>query len=373
MRIGAFALFGFFGGSVSVAVACAPSMAAPSQPVVASAAAAVPSPSSSSATAGTAGVVSAPATVSPPAALATSVPAHVKGQNPFESVHLYVNPYSQAASAAEEWQTSHPADAKLLRKIAEQPTGWWMGEWSGDIEPAVHNLGNASNSLGMVPVVVAYNVPNRDCGQYSKGGSTSADAYKKWIRSFAKGANSFRMIVVLEPDALGLMTKCLSPADQKARLAMIHDAVDVLEATPGVSVYVDGGNAKWVPAPDMAKRLKAAGVEDADGFSLNVSNYVATDETIAYGHAISAALGNKIHFIIDTGRNGNGATQDAEWCNPKGRALGPAPTTHTGDPLVDAYFWVKPPGESDGTCNGGPRAGDYWPQAAVDLAKNSKP
>jgi cellulase/cellobiase CelA1 len=82
---------------------------------------------------------------------------------------------------------------------------------------------------------------------------------------------------------------------------MIHDAVDVLEATPGVSVYVDGGNAKWVPAPDMAKRLKAAGVEDADGFSLNVSNYVATDETLAYGHAISAALGNKIHFIIDTG------------------------------------------------------------------------
>jgi endoglucanase len=330
--------------------------AAPPSAVATAAATAPPPPSSAAASA-------VPTT--------TAIPARVKGQNPFAGIRWYVNSYSQAAGAADEWQRTHPADAKLLQKIAQQPTGWWMGEWSGDIEPAVHNLGNATNSLGMVPVVVAYNVPNRDCGQYSKGGSTSPEGYRKWIRDFAKGAESFRMIVVLEPDALGQLTKCLSPADQKARLAMIHDAVNVLEATPGVSVYVDGGNAKWLPAPDMAKRLKAAGVEDADGFALNVSNYVATDDTIAYGHAISAALGGK-HFVIDTGRNGNGATEDAQWCNPKGRALGHVPTTETGDPIVDAFFWIKPPGESDGECNGGPKAGEYWPQAAVDLAKNAK-
>lgn len=318
-----------------------------------------------------AAVGAAPAAAATEGATASSVPPRVKGQNPFLGIRFYVNPYSQAASAAQEWQGSHPADAKLLQKIAQQPTGWWMGEWSGDIEPAVHNLGNATNSQGTVPLVVAYNVPNRDCGQYSKGGSTSPNAYKKWIRDFVKGAGSFRMIVVLEPDALGQLTKCLTPADQKARLAMIHDAVDELEATPGVSVYVDGGNAKWLPAPEMAKRLKAAGVEDADGFALNVSNYVATDETIAYGHAISTALGGK-HFVVDTGRNGNGATEDAQWCNAKGRALGPAPTTHTGDPVVDAFFWIKPPGESDGECNGGPKAGDFWPQSAVELAKAAK-
>lgn len=351
-------LAGCASSSSSSAPAAVATAAAPS---AASTAPAAAPPTTSAATAKAATANAAP----------TSIPERVKGQNPFAGIRLYVNPYSQAASAAQEWQTNHPAEAKLLQKIAQQPTAWWMGEWSGDIEPAVHNLGNATNSLGMVPVVVAYNVPNRDCGQYSKGGSTSADSYKKWIRDFAKGAGSFRMIVVLEPDALGQLTKCLSPKDQKARLAMIHEAINVLEATPGVSVYVDGGNAKWLPAPEMAKRLKAAGVEDADGFSLNVSNYVATDETLAYGHTISSALGGK-HFIIDTGRNGNGATEDAQWCNPKGRALGHVPTTETGDPLVDAFFWVKPPGESDGECNGGPKAGDYWPEAAVEMGKNAK-
>jgi endoglucanase len=324
------------------------------------------------ATAASPAPASAPAAAHPAQAAAVpTIPPHVKGENPFKGVHLYANPYGQAATTAQAWESSRPADAKLIQKIADQPAGWWMGEWSGEIEPAAHNLGNATNSNGLVPVIVLYNVPNRDCGQYSKGGSKSPDEYKKWIRDFAKGAASYRMIVVLEPDALGLVTKCLSPADQKARLAMIKDAVDVLEATPGVAVYLDAGHAKWVEADQMAKRLKAAGIDNADGFAINTSNYVSTEDNTKYGHAISALVGGK-HFIIDTGRNGNGGTADNEWCNPKGRALGKAPTTDTGDPLIDAYFWTKPPGESDGECNGGPKAGDYWPEQALELVKNAK-
>ncbi len=38
--------------------------------------------------------------------------------------------------------------------------------------------------------------------------------------------------------------------------------------------------------------------------------------------------------------------------DPPGRALGETPTTKTADPLVDAYLWVKRPGESDGECKG---------------------
>ncbi len=297
--------------------------------------------------------------------------ARVKGQNPFVNVRLYVNEYGQAAQQARAWSRSRPDDAKLIAKIGDQPSGWWMGEWSGDIETAMHALGKATAAAGTVPVVVLYNVPNRDCGQYSAGGSVSAEAYHAWIRQFAKGAGAYRVIVVLEPDALGLMTKCLSPADQKARLAMIRDAVDVLEATPGTSVYIDAGNANWATAVEMAKRLSGAGIADADGFALNVSNYIAIDKTVAYGHAISAALGGK-HFVIDTSRNGNGATPDAQWCNPDGRALGLPPTVDTRDPLIDAFVWVKPPGESDGECNGGPKAGQFWPEQALGLAKRAK-
>ena len=99
----------------------------------------------------------------------------------------------------------------------------------------------------------------------------------------------------------------------------------------------------------MAPRLKAAGIDLADGFSLNVSNYQATPDLLKYGHALSALLGGK-HFIIDTSRNGNGAPQgvsgddERAWCNPDGRALGTPPTTNTGDPLCDAFYWLKPPG-----------------------------
>ena len=42
-----------------------------------------------------------------------------------------------------------------------------------------------------------------------------------------------------------------------------------------------------------------------------------------------------------------------DWCNPPGRGLGIRPTTDTGDPLADAFLWVKVPGESDGQCSRG--------------------
>jgi len=54
--------------------------------------------------------------------------------------------------------------------------------------------------------------------------------------------------------------------------------------------------------------------------------------------------------IIDTGRNGvDDARQDcANWCNPRNMGAGAIPTTSTGNEMVDAFFWLKTPGESDG-------------------------
>jgi Cellobiohydrolase A (1,4-beta-cellobiosidase A) len=95
-----------------------------------------------------------------------------------------------------------------------------------------------------------------------------------------------------------------------------------------------------------------------------------TSDNITYGTAISSSVGGK-HFVIDTSRNGLGATADSQWCNPDGRALGTAATTTTGNSLVDAFLWLKRPGESDGTCNGGPNAGGWWADYALGLAQRS--
>jgi cellulose 1,4-beta-cellobiosidase len=57
-------------------------------------------------------------------------------------------------------------------------------------------------------------------------------------------------------------------------------------------------------------------------------------------------------FLFFTGRNGVQPTQQSawgDWCNVKGTGFGVRPTTDTGDALEDAFVWVKPGGESDGT------------------------
>jgi endoglucanase len=122
----------------------------------------------------------------------------------------------------------------------------------------------------------------------------------------------------------------------------------------------------------MADRLAGAGVREANGFSLNVSNYVATDKNIRYGKEISEILGGDVPFVIDTSRNGRGEAPGGEWCNPEGRGLGHAPTAVTGDPLVHAFLWVKRPGESDGACNGGPEAGAWFEKRALELSENAR-
>jgi endoglucanase len=308
---------------------------------------------------------------------ASMTSARNKGENPFRGVYWVVDPDSHAHSTADEWRATRPADAAAMDKIAGQPSAAWMGNWNPQIEHDVKTYVWGRTRAGGLPVMVLYNLPFRDCGLYSAGGAGSIAGYHKWIDGVARGVGSRRAVLVLEPDGLPQMTKCLNAKLREERIAMVRYAIDTLSALPGAAVYLDAGHSAWVPAPEMAERLKAAGIDKADGFSLNVSNYQPTPDLLKYGHEISARLGGK-HFIIDTGRNGNGAPQglgpddERAWCNPDGRALGAPPTTNTGDPLCDAFYWIKPPGESDGRCNKGPAAGAWWPQKALEMARNAK-
>ncbi len=293
--------------------------------------------------------------------------------NPFVDVDFFVPPYTNADQARRRLERTNPADAALIAKIADTPQGRWFGEWSGDIATVASNYVKAAHNKGKAALIVAYNVPNRDCGQYSSGGAGDPDAYRAWIAGLAKGISAERRaVVILEPDALPQLEECLSEEDQAQRQALIAEAVDTLEALPGVAVYVDAGHSAWVPAEEMAKRLIAAGVRKARGFSLNVSNYRRDEELIAYGDKLVELIGGT-HYIIDSGRNGQGPTDDSQWCNPAGRGLGRMPTADTGNPNVDAFVWAKNPGESDGECNGGPPAGQWFHERAMEMARNAAP
>jgi endoglucanase len=295
--------------------------------------------------------------------------------NPFKSMKLWVDPESLSMQAASSLRTKEPEKAKLLDKIAQQPQALWVGHWNRDVERYVESIIGKAKADGAAPLFVLYNVPGRDCGQHSSAGAIeTADAYRRWIRQIAAGVGQEKVVFVLEPDALGLLDKnengalCLTPEKQKERLALLWDAVKVLRQNPNAAVYLDAGHAHWAPAEVMADRLKRAGIEDANGFALNTSNYVWDEENIEYGHDLSKRVG-LAPFILDSSRNGNGQDPKLEWCNPPGRKLGKLPTTETGDPLIHAYVWLKRPGESDGECNGGPKAGDFWLDQAIELAK----
>ena len=263
---------------------------------------------------------STPTKTATPKSTPTKTATAVQGPssaNPMAGAKWFIDPSSPAKYQADAWRTSRPSDAAMMDKIAQQPIADWFDKGVGDIGAAVDRRVSTIAAAGALPVLVAYNIPLRDC---VSGGATSASEYQSWIRSFAAAIGSRKAIVILEPDALANIT-CLSSSDQTARLSLIKDAVTVLEGQPGVSVYVDAGHSNWVSASTMADLLTKVGIQSAQGFALNVSSFGTTADNIAYGNDLSARVGGK-HFVIDTGRNGLGPTADFAWCNPPGRALG---------------------------------------------------
>jgi endoglucanase len=288
--------------------------------------------------------------------------------NLFSGAKLWVDPASEARRQADAWRSTRPRDAELMDRIASQPVAKWVGGWNVDVGRDVAASVARITGARALPVFVAYNIPGRDCGLYSAGGARGGGAYRSWIRDFASGLGRKKTVVILEPDGLAGMG-CLRPDQQRERLSLIHDAVRVLKGQ-GSAVYIDAGNARWISASEMASRLNRAGIAEADGFALNIANFLGNAITISYGTEVSKRVGGK-HFIIDTSRNGMNISSLGNWCNPTGQRIGVAPTAKTGHSLVDAFLWVKTPGQSDGSCGGGPGAGKFWAEYALGLAGGS--
>ncbi|WP_246085972.1 glycoside hydrolase family 6 protein [Pseudonocardia hydrocarbonoxydans] len=285
---------------------------------------------------------------------------------------LYVDPTTPAARQVDEWAAQgRTADADALRALADRPVPLWLTGGADTTERVAAYVDRAA-AAGALPLFVAYNMPDRDCGSFSAGGAADAAAYRSWVAAVAEGLGGAESVVVLEPDAVPhQLTGCVG--EDGERYDLLAGAVDAFTAA-GARVYVDAGNPGFTGDPAAtADALRRAGVERAAGFSLNVANFYSTGASVAYGTAISEALGGGVRFVIDTSRNGAGRLLDAAdgaptWCNPPDRMLGTAPTLDTGLPLVDALLWIKRPGESDGSCRPGePEAGGWFPDYALDL------
>ena len=363
------------------------------------------------------------------------------------------------------------ADAVRLGVMEAMPQAVWLtGGTPQDVEAMVRATMRQAAREGRVPVLVAYDIPFRDCAQYSAGGALDTASYEAWIDGFARGIGDGHAVVILEPDALGIIpynttlfggTEWCRPtvtdaagnttpapgASSIERYAQLNYAVDRLEAKASrAAVYLDGTHSAWLGVNEAAYRLFTAGVQRAQGFFLNVSNYETTSDNTQFGTWVSdcitaatagvpsaagrfdqcpgqydpatnystvnyspdfaagvtAGLENLMggavattHFVVDTSRNGQGPWTPAAsypdpqtWCNPPGRGLGLRPTAATGVPLLDAYLWVKTPGESDGPCNRGitgattdpewggttdPDAGAWFAQQALQLGSLASP
>ncbi|MER6528443.1 glycoside hydrolase family 6 protein [Streptomyces sp. NPDC001508] len=295
-------------------------------------------------------------------------------QQPKDADPFWVNPDGTAARQVAAYEKDgKDADADQIRKIAEQPTAEWIG--TENPEQEARGFTEAAAESDRTALLVLYNIPHRDCGQYSQGGAADGDAYRAWIDGVARGIGDRAATVVLEPDAvLHLVNGCTPDEFHEERYDLLKGAIGKLKSLKNTKVYLDAGNAGWGHPDQIFQPLQWAGIDRADGFAVNVSNFYSTEDSLAYGKQLSAKVGGK-HFVIDTSRNGNGpytgGSPDERWCNPPGRALGEPPTTKTADPLADAYLWIKRPGESDGECKGGPKAGNWWPTYALKLAKAS--
>jgi len=300
----------------------------------------------------------------------------LRGQSPeppARGTKIVASDLSKATDAATRAADGSPEQA-AARYLSEQPTAVWLtpeGDPVDVVGERIAGLAAEARDQSARVAVVVYGLPERDCGGHSAGG-LEGDAYLEWTRAIGdalREAADTSPIVILEPDSLALAPEC---GNVDERVEQLSAAVEAL-AAESTWIYVDGGHSNWLAPAEMADLIdrvdrasRGDGGRGIRGFVTNVSNFEATDDEVDYAHDVASRL-DDLHAIIDTGRSGAGS--NGEWCNPPGRLVG-EPGGTIGDDVVDTNLWVKPPGESDGDCNGGPAAGQWWPEAAVELTRD---
>lgn len=236
------------------------------------------------------------------------------------SGRLFIPPPETAAvkQVATLIRAHHLKDALLVSAMEATPRAvWFTGGTPADVHKAVHKTMEAAAYENAVPTLVAYNIPYRDCSQYSAGGAVDTVAYEAWIDGFVKGIGGGKAIVILEPDGLGLIpynttiygaTESCQPtvtaadgtqvpapgANPGERYAQLQYAGSALAAkAPNAAVYFDGTHGAWLGVGEAAYRINRASHDPATGaalgkgFFLDASNYRLTAEAIQFGTWVS--------------------------------------------------------------------------------------
>ena len=353
-------------------------------------------------------------------------------ENPFKGVRFFVNPAFVAN--VESTAKKHPDEADTIRKAEQYPTGLWLdsiahvANLKGWLDEAKKQ--QDTNGQPTLSVVVVYDLPNRDCSAASSAGEllVAENGEARYKSEFIdpifaqfQAHPDQPIVVVLEPDSLGNMaTNMALPKCQEARSAYKNGIVYAIKkfALPNVSVYLDAAHSGWLGWDDnrakIAKIFKnvigeAGGPQMIRGFAINTANFTHLSNRdgavlepsnpcpneLTYAKVLRQTLamyGFKDHgFIIDTSRNGKGniRTKWGSWCNVHGAGLGERPRAEP-EPGIDAYFWVKPPGDSDGNSDpsqprfdemcggpdaakGAPQAGEWFDSYFMDLVHNARP
>ncbi|ORX46613.1 1,4-beta-D-glucan-cellobiohydrolase [Piromyces finnis] len=297
--------------------------------------------------------------------------------------------------------------AAKAEKVKQVPTAVWLA-WDGAPGEVEGHLAAAGSKT---VVFLLYMIPTRDCNSLaSAGGASSLEKYKGYIDDISNTIRSHpesKVVMVVEPDTLGNLVTGSSEACKTVHTLhknALSYAVNVFGAMSNVSVYLDAAHGKWLGgvtdkvATVIKEILDGAPNGKIRGLSTNVSNYQPVSAEYQYHQKLAASLAavgvNDVHFIVDTGRSGVDITESFSktetWCNFIGTGFGlhPKGNPDASMPLLDAYMWLKTPGEADGSSTGSradpvcaredslpgsPDAGQWFHDYFVQLLQNANP
>ncbi|KAK3395281.1 exoglucanase 3 precursor [Podospora didyma] len=308
--------------------------------------------------------------------------------NVFKKYTLHPNKFYRTEIETAITSMSDESLVAAAKEVANVGSFLWIDtiENIAKIEPSIGDV-PCSNILGLV----IYDLPGRDCAAKASNGELKVGELSKYksqyidpIVKILKAHPNTAFALVIEPDSLPNLVTNIDKTPCKNSASGYRDGVAYALKQlnlPNVVMYLDAGHGGWLGwdanlkpgAQELAKAYTAAGKpKQFRGIATNVAGWNQWDESPGefstasdakynkcqnekiYVETFGAALktaGMPNHAIVDTGRNGvSGLRKEwGNWCNVAGAGFGKRFTADTGSSLADAFVWVKPGGESDGT------------------------